>query len=105
MPKPKRGKTGSLPKTEWQDLQKMYTKGAAGYRCERNLSRACNLPISNLSHFLRSKTSDTKLTLATRKVERMKAFAGFKNQIWFMDLVFVDKLAKKYTGIKYLLVH
>ena len=34
----------------------------------------------------------------------MKSFARFKNEIWCMDLVFVDKLAKDNNGVKYLLV-
>ena len=34
----------------------------------------------------------------------MKAFARFKNEIWCMDLAYVDKLAKDSNGVKYLLV-
>ena len=32
----------------------------------------------------------------------MKAFARFKNEIWCMDLAYVDKLAKDNDGVKYL---
>ena len=34
----------------------------------------------------------------------MKAFARFKNEIWCLDLAYVDKLAKDKNGVKYLLV-
>ena len=34
----------------------------------------------------------------------MKALARFKNEIWCMDLAYVDKLAKDINGVKYLLV-
>ena len=34
----------------------------------------------------------------------MKAFARFKNEIWCMDLAYVDKLAKDNNGVKYFLV-
>ena len=34
----------------------------------------------------------------------MKAFARFKNEIWCMDVAYVDKLAKDNNGVKYLLV-
>ena len=34
----------------------------------------------------------------------MKAFTRFKNEIWCMDLAYVDKLAKDNNGVKYLLV-
>ena len=35
----------------------------------------------------------------------MKTFARFKNEIWCMDLAYVDKLAKDNKGVKYLLVN
>ena len=34
----------------------------------------------------------------------MRAFARFKNDIWCIDLAYVDKLAKENNGVKYLLV-
>ena len=34
----------------------------------------------------------------------MWAFARFGNEIWCMDLAYVDKLAKENNGVKYLLV-
>ena len=34
----------------------------------------------------------------------MRAFARFKGEIWYMDLAYVDKLAKNNNGVKYLLV-
>ena len=42
--------------------------------------------------------------MATRKIKRTRAFARFKNEIWCMDLAYVDKLAKENNGVKYLLV-
>ena len=54
--------------------------------------------------FLHSKPFYTKFTLATRKLKPLKAFAKFKNEIWCMDLAYVDKLAKDNNGVKYLLV-
>ena len=34
----------------------------------------------------------------------MGAFARFKNDIWCMDLAYIDKLARDDNGVKYLLV-
>ena len=34
----------------------------------------------------------------------MRAFARFRNEIWCMDLAYLDKLAKENNGVKYLLV-
>ena len=42
--------------------------------------------------------------MAARKFKRLRAFAKFRNEIWCMDLAYVDKLAKEYNGVKYLLV-
>ena len=46
----------------------------------------------------------TKFTLATRKFKIMRAFARFRNEIWCLDLAYVDKLAKENNGVKFLLV-
>jgi len=42
--------------------------------------------------------------VATRKIKRKKAFPRFKNEIWCMDIAYIDKLAKDNNGVKYLLV-
>ena len=62
------------------------------------------LSVSKVRQFLHSKDSYTKITLAARKFKRMRAFARFRNEIWCMDLAYVDKLAKENNGVRYLLV-
>ena len=105
MPKLKKEEAGSLSKSERQKLQRLYTQGGAAYgSVHNNLVKASNLSVSKVRYFLDSKSSYTKFTLATRKFKRMKAFAIFKNEIWCMDLAYVDKLAKDNKGVKYLLV-
>ena len=66
--------------------------------------KASSLSVSKVRLFLHSKPAYTKFTLATRKSKRMKAFARFKNELWCMDLAYVDKLANDNNGLKYLLV-
>ena len=104
MPKLKKEEAGSLSKYERQKLQRLYTQGAAAYGSVRNLAKASRLPASNVRQFLHSKDSFTKFTLAARKFKRMRALTGFRNEIWCMDLAYVDKLAKMNNGVKYLLV-
>ena len=104
MPEQKREATGSLSKSERQKLQNLYTRGFAAYGSVRNLSKASKLPESTVRKFLHSKTSYTRFTQATRKFKRTRAFARFKNEIWCLDLAFVDKLASENNGVKYLLV-
>ena len=60
--------------------------------------------MSKVRQFLHSKDSYTKFTLAARKFIRLRALAQFKNEIWCMDLAYIDKLAKENNGVKYLLV-
>ena len=104
MPQLKIEEAGSLSKYERQKLRRLYTQRAAAYGSVRNLAKASRLPVSKVRQFLHSKASYTKFTLATRKFERMRAFAKFKKEIWCMDLADVDKLAKENNGVKYLLV-
>ena len=94
----------ALSKSERQKLQRLYTHGGAAYGSVRNLVKASNLSVSKVRQFLLSKPSYTKITLATRKIKRMKAFARFKNETLCMDLAYVDKLAKHNNDVKYHLV-
>ena len=102
MPKLRIEEAGSLSKYESQKVQRLYTQGAA-YGSVRNLSKASKLPVSKVRLFLHSKDSFAKFTLAARKFKRMRAFARFRNEIWCIDLAYVDKLAKENNGVKYLL--
>ena len=104
MPKLKIEEAGSLSKYKRQKLQRLYTQSAAAYGSVRNLSKAGRLPVSKVRQFLHSKDSYTKFILAARKFKRMRASARLRNEIWCMDLAYVDKLAKENNGVKYLLV-
>ena len=104
MPKLKIEEAGSLSKCEGQKLQRLYTQGAPAYGSVRNLAKASRLPVSNVRQFLHSKDTYTKFTLAARKFKRMRTFARIRNEVWFMDLAYVDKLAKENNSVKYLLV-
>ena len=112
MPKQKREEAGSLSKSERQKLQRLYTHGPAAYGSVRNMAKASKLPLSKVRQFLlskvrqflHSKDSYTNFTVATPKFRRMRAFARYKNEIWCMDVAYVDKRAKDNRGMKYLLV-
>ena len=104
MPKLKIEEAGSLSKYECLTLQRLYTQGAAACGFVHNLAKASRLPVSKVGQLLDSKASYTKVTLATREFNRMRAFARFRNGIWCSDLAYVDKLAKENNGVKYSLV-
>ena len=76
----------------------------AAYGPVHNLAVASRLPVSKVRQFLHSKASHTKFTLATRKFEKIRAFARFRNEFWCMDLAYFDKLAIENIGVKFLLV-
>ena len=104
MQKLKIEEAGLLSKYERQKLQRLYTQSAAAYGSVRNLAKTSRVPVSKVRQFLHSKASYTKFTLAARKFKRMRAFARFSNEIWCMNLAYVDKLAKENNGVKYLQV-
>ena len=85
MPKQKIEEAWSLSKYERQKLQRLYTQCAAAYGSVGNLAEASSLPEQKVRKFLHSKASYTKLTLAIRNIERMRAFARFRNETWCMD--------------------
>ena len=104
MPRVKKEGLGSLSKSERQKLQRLYTQGFVTYGSVRNFAKAAKPSPSKVREFLHSKTSYTRFTQPARKFRRMRAFARFKNEICYMDLAYVDKLAKDNNGVKYLLV-
>ena len=104
MPKLKKEEIVSLPSYNHQKLQRVYTHGGGAYDSVRNIVKASNLPMSKVGHLLVSKPSNTNFTLATRKFEKMEAFARYKIQIWCIDLVYDNKLARVNNGVNFLLV-
>ena len=76
----------------------------AAYSSVRKLAKAAKLSPSNVRKFLFSKISFTRFTQATRKFKTMRAYARFKDEIWCMDLAYVDEFAKDNNGVNYLLV-
>ncbi len=54
MKKLKIEEAGSLSKCERQNLQRLYTQGAAAYGSVRNLAKASRLPVSKVRQFLHS---------------------------------------------------
>ena len=104
MPKRKTEEVGSLSKSEKVSLNRLYSRGRAAYGSLRNLSKASGLSKKKVEQFLQTKTSYTKFGPPIRRFRRLQAFSKYINEIWCMDLTFVDKLASQNKGVKYLLV-
>ena len=85
-------------------LDRAYEKGYSGFGSIVNLSKATGFPLSIVKQYLHSKDSYTLYHNAKRKFKRLSVYARYINDIWCMDLAFVDKLSSENKGIKYLLV-
>ena len=95
---------GKLSDSEKLKLEKLYKKGPAAYGSVSNLQKASSLSRVKVETFLQSKNSHTKYRQYRRRFPRLKVIAYDINEIWSIDLAYVDKLANYNNGIKYLLV-
>ena len=57
-----------------------------------------------MNNFLQGKNAHTKYRQFPRRFPRLKVIAFDINEIWSIDVAYVDKLAKYNHGVKYLLV-
>ena len=89
---------GSLSKSEKVSLNRLYSRGRAAYGSVRNLSKASGLSKKKVEQFLQTKTSYTKFGPPIRRFRRLQAFSKYINEIWCMDLAFVDKLVSLLTN-------
>ena len=101
MPPQKIEELGSLSKSEKIRLNRLYSRGRAAYGSIQNLSKRSDLSKTKVEKFLQTKT---KFGPPIRSFRRLQAFSKLMNEIWCMDLAFVDKLASQNNGVKYLLV-
>ena len=104
MPKAKTEGAGFLSKSEKAKLQRLHRDGKAAYGSIKKLQRASGLSKKKVAYFLHSKDSYTKYRHATQHFKRLPAFAKRINEIWFLDLAFMDKSSDTNNGVKCLLV-
>ena len=104
MPKRKTEELGSISKSEKVNLNRLYSGGRAADGSVRNLSKASGLSKKNVEQFLQTKLSYTKFGPPIRCFRRLPSFSKYIIEIWCINLAFVDKLAIRNNGVKYLLV-
>lgn len=95
---------GILSNDDIKLLEKSYTSGPAAFGNEITLHKQTKLPYAKIRAYLQQTNSYTKYRKPQRKFRRLKVIALRINEIWSIDLAFVDKLAKYNKGMKYLLV-
>ena len=85
-------------------MLQFYTKGSAAYGSIDNLQKATKLPRKKIENVLQTKKARTKYRQVQRNFPRLKVIACDINEIWSIDVAYVDKLAKYNEGVKDLLV-
>ena len=104
MPRRKTDELGSLSKSEKVRLNRLYSRGRSAYGSIQSLRKASGLSQKKVKQFSQTNTSFAKFGPPIRRFRRIQAFSKFINEIWCINLAFVDKLASQNKGIKFLLV-
>ena len=95
---------GQITSSHVRQLNKLYTKGKAAVGSIANLKKASGLPTSKVVQYLQSEAPYTKYKQFRKTFPRLKAVAYRINEIWSVDVAYMDKVAKHNNGVKYLLV-
>ena len=96
---------GKIIKIEGKLLKNKYSdKGPALFGSVNNLIKATNLSRKKVKQFLHTEPAYTKYRTVIRKTPRLKVIVYNIDEIWSLDLAFVDKLAQYNHDVKYLLV-
>ena len=102
MPRQPIAENGLLSLAERRTLQGLYTSGPSAFGSLTSLKKASGLSKEKVSAFLHGKNAYTKFRIAHRKFQRLRVVTTRKNHIWCADLAFVDKLASKNDGVRYI---
>lgn len=87
-----------------QKLLKHYTKGPAAYGSSGRLQEVTGFSKRDVNNFLETINAHTKYSSYRKQFARLKVVAYDINEIWSVDVAYVDKLSKYNRNVKYLLV-
>ena len=86
-------------------MKKSFTdKGPALFGSVKTLKATTGIPRRKVKHVLHKEPAYTKHRTVRRNIPRLKVIVYYINEIWSIDLAYVDKLAKYNKDIKYILV-
>ena len=83
---------------------KFTSKGPALFGSVQNLKEESKISRSKVKLFLHTEPAFTKYRTVHRKTPRLKVIVYDIDEIWSIDLAYVDKLAVYNKNIKYLMV-
>ena len=95
---------GQITSSHVRQVNKLYTKGSAAFGRIANLQKASGLPRSKVVQYLQLKAPYTKYKQFRKTFPRLKAVVHRINEIWSVDVAYMDKVAQHNNGVKYLLV-
>ena len=95
---------GIVSTAEQKSLVALYRKGPSAYGSIHNLSNASNLSRRKVETFLHPKNAHTKYRQSRCHFPCLEVCAYDIDEIWSIDLAYLDRLAKYNKGVKYLLV-
>ena len=83
-------------------LEKAWKSGFSAYGSRQNLQKATKLSVKKVDAFLQGKNSYTKFFIPQRRsYPRLTTLAFDINDIWCMDVAYVDKIAMPNDGVKF----
>ena len=95
-------KRGKLSEIDHKLLEKLYTQGPAAYGNIQSLMKASKLP-ENKVVFLVGTDAHAEYC-NPKKFPPLEVQTYRINEIWSIDIAYMDKIAKFYNAVKYLLV-
>ena len=97
-------KSGLVSSSERKTLEQLYSRGPASFGSSKRLQEHSKLSKAKVKSYLDTKPSFTKYRSIRMQFPRLKVIVKDINEIWSLDLAYVDNLAKYNRDVKYLLV-
>ena len=85
-------------------MEQLYSRGHASFGSSKRLPKHSKLSLAKVKTYLDTKPSFTKYRSIRMQFPRLKVIVKDINEIWSLDLAYVDNLAKYNREVKYLLV-
>ena len=97
-------KSGLVSSSERKTLEQLYSRGPASFGSSKRLQKHSKMSLAKVKSYLDTKPSFTKYRSHRMQFPRLKVIVKDINEIWSLDLAYVDNLAKYNRDVKYLLV-
>ena len=97
-------KSGLVSSSKRKTLEQLYSRGPASFGSSKRLQEHSKLSLAKVKSYLDTKPSFTKYRSIRMQFPRLKVIVKDINEIWSLDLAYVDNLAEYNRDVKYLLV-